>query len=146
MQAGAVNHIKIIAMSHESVKSIFVIDNKVFIESAASDEWPLRYREWEAEGLTELWNTEGRRAVEKELLFSFLSGWMQGNNNFSAAIKSAEEALIITDRIGQYLKCCEDMVYRTQLLQLLHSYLDWHNNKTLISSEKREQATQLQLF
>lgn len=133
-------------MSHELVKSIFVKGNKVFIESAASDEWPQRYREWEAEGLTELWNTEGRRAVEKELLFSFFSGWMQGNNNFSAAIKSAEEALIITDRIGQYLKCCEDMIYRTQLLQLLHSYLDWHNNKTLISSEKWEQATQLQLF
>lgn len=132
-------------MSHELVKSIFVIDNKVFIESAASDEWPQRYREWEAKRLTELWNTEGRRAVEKELLFCFFSGWMQGNNNFSAAIKIAEEARIITDRIGQYLKCCEDMAYRTQLLKLLHSYLDY-NNKTLLSSEKQEQARQLQLF
>ena len=133
-------------MSHELVKSILVIDNKVIIESAASDEWPQRFREWEAERLTELWNTKGRRAVEMELLFNFFAGWIQGNNNFTAAIKTAEEARIITDHHGQYLKCCENHVYRTQLLQLLHSYLDWHNHKTLLTTVKQEQVVQQQLF
>ncbi len=133
-------------MSHELVKSILVIDNKVIIESAASDEWPQRFREWEAERLTELWNTQGRRAVEMELLFNFFSGWMQGNNNFTSAIKAAEEARIITDHHGQYLQCCENRVYRTQLLQLLHSYLDWHNYKTLLTTVKQEQVVQQQLF
>lgn len=132
-------------MSSELVKSIFVTDNKVFIESAAINEWPQRFREWEAEHLTELWNTAGRQAVEMELLFSFFSGWMRGNNNFTAAIKAAEEARIVTDRHDQYLRCCEDRVYRTQLLQLLHFYLDWHNHKTITYHIKPE-TVQQQLF
>lgn len=58
-------------MSHEKVKRISIIGTEVFIDSAASNVWPLEYREAKSERLTAILREKGRKAVEMEILFDY---------------------------------------------------------------------------
>lgn len=77
-QAGAVSRInlKFTTMSYEKVKRISIIGTEVFIDSAASNVWPLEYRETKSERLTAILRKKGRKAVEMEILFDYFSGMM----------------------------------------------------------------------
>ena len=78
-------------MSHEKVKRISIIGTEVFIDSAASNVWPLEYREAKSERLTAILREKGRKAVEMEILFDYFSGMMQGGSRFPKAIEAAEK-------------------------------------------------------
>ena len=110
-------------MSHEKVKRISIIGTEVFIDSAASNVWPLEYREAKSERLTAILREKGRKAVEMEILFDYFSGMMQGGSRFPKAIEAAEKDGAITDHREQYDKCRIDPVYREQFLNTLHAYL-----------------------
>ena len=130
-------------MSHEKIKHISIIRDKIMITSAPSNEWPLQYREWEAKRLSLILQTEGVRAVEKEILFNYFSGTMQGGRRFTAAIRLAEKAGIITDHYGQYLRCCENETYRDQFLQLLYNFLPSQDSQYTVSNRTNEIQQQL---
>lgn len=147
-QAGAVNRInlKFTTMSHEKVKRISIIGTEVFIDSAASNVWPLEYREAKSERLTAILREKGRKAVEMEILFDYFSGMMQGGSRFPKAIEAAEKDGAITDHREQYDKCRIDPVYREQFLNTLHAYLSGRISPVPSAETQLEHATQQQLF
>ena len=133
-------------MSHEKVKRISLIGTEVCIDSAASNVWPLEYREAKSERLTAILREKGRKAVEMEILFDYFSGMMQGGSRFPKAIEAAEKDGAITDHREQYDKCRIDPVYREQFLNTLHAYLSGRISPVPSAETQLEHATQQQLF
>lgn len=127
-------------MSHVKVRSIRITETEVFIYGADSNIRPLNYHTWKAERLTGILQTQGRKAVEMELLFSYFTGDFQGRS------KSAKANGDIADCHEVYLKCCDDPVYRAQFLQKLHSYLSHRIAATKPTKVKPIQVAQQQLF
>lgn len=123
-----------------------VIGTEVFIDSAASNVWPLEYREAKSERLTAILREKGRKAVEMEILFDYFSGLMQGGSRFPKAIEAAEKNGAITDHREQYDKCRIDPVYREQFLNTLHAYLSGRISPVPSAETQPEHATQQQLF
>ena len=133
-------------MSHEKVKRISIIGTEVFIDSAASNVWPLEYREAKSERLTAILREKGRKAVEMEILFDYFSGMMQGGSRFPKAIEAAEKNGAIYNHWKQYKRCCDDPAYREQFLNTLHAYLSGCITPAPSAETKPEHATQQQLF
>lgn len=65
-------------MSREIIKSISITKDKVFITSHSSNVYPKIPHKWEAKGLTDMLNSVGREAVEKEILEQFCNGNFEG--------------------------------------------------------------------
>ena len=133
-------------MSHEKVKRISIIGTEVFIDSAASNVWPLEYREAKAERLPANLLENAGKFAESEVFSVYLSGMMQGGSRFPKAIEAAEKDGAITDHREQYDKCRIDPVYREQFLNTLHAYLSGRISPVPSAETQLEHATQQQLF
>lgn len=133
-------------MSHEKVRSIRITETEVIINSAMNNIRPLFYETWKAERLTGILQTQGRKAVEMELLFNYFTGDFQGRSKYANAIAAAKANGDIADCHEEYVKCCDDPVYRAQFLQKLHSYLSHRIAATTPTETKPIRVTQQQLF
>lgn len=147
-QAGAVSRINLTfrIMSHEKVRSIRITETEVIINSAVNNIRPLFYETWKAERLTGILQTQGRKAVEMELLFNYFTGDFQGRSKYANAVAAAKANGDIADCHEEYVKCCDDPVYRAQFLQKLHSYLSHRIAATTPTETKPIRVTQQQLF
>lgn len=77
-------------MSYDIIKSI-TINHKtkqVFLTSACNNVYPRTPKKWECDSLSEIYATQGLKALEIELLKEFINGNMQkGTSDYNRSIK-----------------------------------------------------------
>lgn len=110
-------------MSHLIVTRITITpDRRVTVRRAANNVRPLAFRYGEIESLTALLLTQGRRALDLELLSLFFHGLWQGNTRYARAVAYT----LFTDRLDKYdawKRCQEDPDYERSLLLRMYGFL-----------------------
>lgn len=75
-------------MSYEIIKSIKVVDGKVFINGASNNVHPHYFSEFHCESLTKILQEQGQDALDVEILKEYESGmFQQGNNKYTRALR-----------------------------------------------------------
>jgi hypothetical protein len=114
-------------MSYEIVKSVGIKDGGVWVTSAANNLRPLLFSKWECGTLTDVLKTQGRKAAEKEILYSFWSGDFQRCGNiYDRSVKYFNIAhpdigwMVVGGKVGE-TKFGETVTHTDgQLKQMLH--------------------------
>lgn len=75
-------------MSYAIIKSIKVIDGKVFINSTSNNVYPHTFMEWECSSLTKILKEQGREALDVEILGEYENGnFQRGDNRYTRALQ-----------------------------------------------------------
>ena len=75
-------------MSYEIVKSIKIKDDKVFLRSDSNNVYPKHFHVWECTSLSIILKEQGKKELDKEILYQYWSGIFQKTgNNYDKSVR-----------------------------------------------------------
>ena len=118
-------------MSYSIVKSIKIVDDKVFLHSTPNNVRPYDWETWECSYLSTILQNQGKEALDKEILILYWEGnFQRSNNNYQKAVNTFDRSVYNWDYISQY---------SAELSKL-------GNDAAIIESKKRKEEVREKLY